>query len=50
MKPLQKPKDHITCPVCNRAYSFIRCRFTKAGKNMCLECAGKQEKVMHTPA
>lgn len=33
------PKEWVTCPLCDRDYSFIRCRVTdRDGKNHCLSC------------
>lgn len=42
------PKSWIECPVCNRPYGWINCRYTSSGKNgpvdRCLSCASNEKK------
>ena len=44
MKETKQPRDWKFCSTCDIPYGFINCRITRKGRNICLKCAGEEDK------
>lgn len=47
---MSEPLEWSVCPICNKKYTFTRCRVTKGDKNWCLACGTYREKFGGFPS